>query len=161
MAALRPPSLDDLGLIEAIRAVARQLTAAAGICLEADLPDSFPILSDDLEIVLLRIAQEAIANACKHSNASLVRVVLTLDRGEAVLRISDDGDGFDLRAQAPPAAGHHLGIVSMRERAAMVGASFDLRSRPGRGTKLEIGVPLEPAEEPAPPASTRGVARDG
>jgi signal transduction histidine kinase len=88
---------------------------------------------------MLRVAQEALHNALRHGQAE--RVDVTLDRrgGGAVLRVRDDGIGFD--TQAVRHAGRHLGLVSMRDRASGVGGRLTVESAPGKGTTIEMEVP--------------------
>ena len=88
---------------------------------------------------MLRVAQEALHNARRHSGAKRVDVTLDRHGGGAVLRVTDDGDGFD--PQAVRRAGRHLGLVSMRDRASGVGGRLTVESAPGKGTTIEMEVP--------------------
>jgi signal transduction histidine kinase/ligand-binding sensor domain-containing protein len=98
---------------------------------------------------LLRMAQEALANAVKHARARYIRVRLCYDKAAVRLVVSDDGRGFDPDAVVAAQAGH-FGLVGLRERAKRLGATLNLDSRPGRGTTVEVTVPL------AAPASAHG-----
>src|SRR5690606_7923162 len=91
------------------------------------------------EEAVLRVAQEALHNALRHAEAD--RVDVTLDRRGcgAVLRVTDDGSGFDPRTVRR--AGRHLGLVSMRDRASGVGGRLSVESEPGKGTTIELEVP--------------------
>ena len=93
-----------------------------------------------VEVQLLRIAQEALANARKHAKAGCARVVLSMDPKGSRLVVEDDGQGFDpqnlVRGPWP-----HLGLQSMQERAAAVGARFTLDTAPGKGTKVIVDLP--------------------
>jgi len=90
---------------------------------------------------LVRIAQEALANAVKHARASYIRVRLCYDKDAVRLVVADDGRGFDPDAVVAAQAGH-FGLVGLRERATRLGATLRLDSRPGRGTTVEVTVPL-------------------
>jgi signal transduction histidine kinase len=91
------------------------------------------------EEALLRVAQEATHNALRHAGARTVAVTLDGHGAGALLRIRDDGRGFD--PTAVRRAGRHLGLVSMRDRAAGVGGSLSVQSEPGEGTVVEMEVP--------------------
>jgi signal transduction histidine kinase len=91
------------------------------------------------EEALLRVAQEALHNALRHSGARHVDVTLERCGAGAVLRVTDDGSGFD--PQAVRRAGRHLGLVSMRDRASGVGGALTVESAPGKGTTIEMEVP--------------------
>ena len=85
---------------------------------------------------LLRIAQEALANALRHSGADRVEVALDVNGGRARLRVADDGSGFDVGA----ARSRHLGLTSMRERAEALGGTLEIESAAGRGTTVSVEV---------------------
>ncbi len=88
---------------------------------------------------VLRVVQEALANARRHGHASRVEVALTRADGRACITISDDGQGFDA---ATPAAGDHYGLAFMRERMDSVGGQIAISSQPGAGTQVALSVPL-------------------
>ncbi|HEX4704257.1 MAG TPA: GAF domain-containing sensor histidine kinase [Pseudonocardiaceae bacterium] len=90
-----------------------------------------------------RIAQEALHNALRHANASLVRICLSSQGGEVLLEITDDGDGFDADATPNTTAARRLGLASMRERATAVGGRLTVTSRPGRGACVRLVVPTD------------------
>jgi signal transduction histidine kinase len=91
------------------------------------------------EEALLRVAQEALHNALRHSGAQHVEVTLHKRGPDTVLRVTDDGSGFD--PTAVRRAGRHLGLVSMRDRASGVGGSLTVESAPGKGTTIEMEAP--------------------
>jgi signal transduction histidine kinase len=141
---LRPSVLDRLGLGAAIERLVEdfqsdgvQVRAELGSLADARLPEQ-------VETALYRIAQEALTNAVRHSNARNVRVVLELHAGEIAARIEDDGIGLKEGETAAPRAGR-LGMGGMRERAELVGGSFAVESRRGRGTTVRVSVPLPEA----------------
>jgi signal transduction histidine kinase len=92
----------------------------------------------DLTVSLFRIAQEAVQNAVKHSNAETVRVHLQGGSTDLVLTVSDDGEGFDVHSEW----GKGLGLISIGERAEAVGGKLTVHSQPGAGTSLTVRVPV-------------------
>jgi two-component system, NarL family, sensor histidine kinase UhpB len=138
MADLRPPALDDFGLVSALRAHAESFTARTGIEVHVAGGTAPPELSGIGQTALFRIAQEALANVAKHAGATRVDIELHADADGAELGIADDGAGFDLeRAQGGPG----WGLKTMRERAEAVGATLRIESRPGEGTVLSVRLP--------------------
>ena len=137
---LRPPALDTEGLIPALRVYLEKLREEHGIRFElVDHLDLDPPL--ETRTTIYRIAQEALANVRKHADADRVHVLAEQqDRGYLV-RVQDDGDGFDLsRGTTVPG---HLGLLAMRERAELAGGWWKCRSAPGAGTTVEFWVPRE------------------
>ena len=90
-----------------------------------------------------RICQEALSNAARHARARNIDVALQRDGGQVELVIADDGNGFDYASlQTPAAKQKHFGLVSMKERATLAGGTFDVRTVPGRGTRIRVCFPL-------------------
>ncbi|MCX3063965.1 GAF domain-containing sensor histidine kinase [Streptomyces beihaiensis] len=135
---LRPAALDEDGLIPTLRTQTRVLDRAhtARITFSADGVRALPAAQEE---AVLRVAQEALHNALRHSGAERVRVTLEKRAAGAVLRVVDDGTGFDPRAVR--AVGRHLGLVSMRDRTGGVGGRLTVASEPGKGTTIEMEVP--------------------
>jgi two-component system sensor histidine kinase UhpB len=132
---LRPTALDDLGLVAAIGGQVEQL-ARGEIEAELDTDGDFSGLGDDAQLVVYRVAQEALSNAARHSGAGRVEVQLRR-RGEDVeLEVADDGRGF-----AFDESEGGLGLAGMRERALLIGGTLTIESRPGRGTTVRLTVP--------------------
>ncbi|MDQ2629786.1 MAG: sensor histidine kinase [Actinomycetota bacterium] len=137
---LRPTALDDLGLAAAIGGQVEQLGRGeidTSLSVEGDFSD----LGDDAQLVVYRVAQEALNNAARHSGAE--RVEVRLRRGEdggVVLEAEDDGRGF-----AFDRSEQGLGIGGMRERALLVGGELTIESRPDHGTTVRLDVPGESA----------------
>ena len=133
---LRPTALDDHGLTSAIVSQVRRFAEQTGI--EADLrTHGEPIaLESDQEIAAYRFTQEALSNIAQHAGASRVEVELSVNGNRLELSVRDDGAGFD-----PDEARDGLGLSGIAERARMVGARFELDSRPGNGTALTLVVP--------------------
>ncbi|MEU6441233.1 GAF domain-containing sensor histidine kinase [Streptomyces sp. NPDC047046] len=135
---LRPAALDEDGLVATLRTQIRVLDRAHAACVTFR-GEGVRALPAAQEEALLRVAQEALHNALRHSGAAHVDVVLRRTGRGAVLRVTDDGGGFDPRGVRR--AGRHLGLVSMRDRAAGVGGSLTVDSAPGKGTTIEMEVP--------------------
>lgn len=137
---LRPPVLDDLGLAGGLASLARSIPQ---IQLEVDLADTR--LPEHIELALYRIAQECLQNVVKHADASLARLVFAVDDDTARLEIIDDGVGFDtLEHPLGNDETRGYGLLSMSERAELVGGSLHIRSRPGSGTAVTATIPLPP-----------------
>lgn len=134
---LRPEMLDDLGLINALIALANAVGADRGLPVYRDLPVGLPELSDEHELVVYRIAQEALANAARHSAASQVSMRLAEEHGELMLEVLDDGCGVGA------GNGDGIGIKGMRERARLVGGSLEIGPNGGSGTRVGLTVPLQ------------------
>ncbi len=142
--ALRPPLLDDLGLLPALEA---HLADLKKLCpeLEAELHcrGLSVRLPAELETVLFRVCQEALSNVIKHAQASQVEIWLTLSHPTIILVIEDNGIGLAKTStvEAARSAGH-FGMVGIRERVSAVGGSFRIQSAPGKGTRLRVEAPL-------------------
>jgi signal transduction histidine kinase len=138
---LRPPALDEFGLLPALTRHVRDRTE--GTALEADvrIEGRRRRMPAGVELALYRIAQEALANVQKHAGARHVHVRLRFLPSEVRCDISDDGRGFDV-AQ-PSAARVGLGLAGMRERASIVGGSLEVTSQPGGGTRVSACIPLD------------------
>ncbi len=100
--------------------------------------------STEMDLQLLRIAQEAANNAVRHGHARHIRIALAYGQDQVVLTVADDGCGFEVDDRDPaPAVGEHLGLLTMRERAARIRGRLEILSSPGRGTTIEATVPME------------------
>ena len=138
---LRPGVLDQLGLMAALREVADRILAPASIAVAIDGPPAR--LPSEIEVVLFRIAQEAMHNVARHSGATRVEVTVARDDGDVTMRISDNGHGFDASAASSgDAGGRGLGLPGMHERAALLGGTLTVTSAPGGGTTAEVRLPL-------------------
>ena len=135
---LRPPALDELGLVPAVRESASS-QAEGGPRVVVEAPDSLPDLPAAVEVAAYRIATEAVTNVARHANAD--HVVVRFDLTDALeLTIQDDGGGIPAKARAG------VGITSMRERAAELGGRVDVEAVPGGGTRVRARLPLQLAE---------------
>ena len=133
---LRPESLESEGLVAAIRKQSEAVQARHGVQIETALCEE-PDVPLPVKEAAYRIAQEALHNVIKHSGASQVRVALTPIDGGVQLDVSDNGKGFDTGGEFPG----HLGLASMRERAAKSGGQLEIRSREGTGTQVTATFP--------------------
>lgn len=135
---LRPAALDEDGLVATLRTQVQVLDRAqnARVTFESSGVRALPAAQEE---ALLRVAQEALHNALRHSGGGRVTVTLTRRGTGTVLRITDDGQGFDPTAVRQ--AGRHLGLVSMSHRAHSVGGTLTVQSAPGAGATIEMEVP--------------------
>jgi signal transduction histidine kinase len=131
---LRPPALDQLGLVSALREYAGQMSGN-GLRVAVEAPEPLPPLPAAVEVAAYRIAQEALANVIRHAGASRCHITLSLDGG-LWLVVRDNGRGL------PAAPGLGVGLASMRERAAELGGSLALASVPGGGAELRAFLPF-------------------
>jgi len=147
---LRPSVLDDLGLAAALERYAADYTQAHGIEVDVVAPDLALVrLPAEVETALYRIAQEALTNVLKHAAAKAVSLVVRRELGElggssgVHLTVEDDGRGFDsdVRLQAA-GTGIGLGLLDIRERAALLNGAVTIESRPGSGTTVHVCIPL-------------------
>ncbi len=135
---LRPAALDEDGLVATLRTQVQVLDRAhsAHVTFTGHGVRALPAAQEE---AVLRVAQEALHNALRHSGGDHVDVTLERRGGGAVLRVTDDGSGFEARLVRR--AGRHLGLVSMRDRASGVGGRLTVESAPGKGTTIEMEVP--------------------
>ena len=140
---LRPTILDDLGLVAAIDNYVREWSRHYGIPAEFHAGRlGSERLGENVETNLYRITQEALNNTYKHSGAKNATVVLEGHKGELVLVIEDDGKGFALDGPRVPRSGRGLGLIGMRERAAIIGGTIEIESAPGKGTTVFVRAPM-------------------
>ncbi len=142
---LRPPVLVELGLDGAIHDAVETQSALSGMHISTDLTAPADGLSEAAQTVVLRIAQEALQNVRKHAAAANVLVATRLDGTDWVLEVRDDGRGFDTGAVAARGR-RNFGLQFMRERAELVGAQFEVQSRPEAGTVVRLAIPLSRKE---------------
>lgn len=132
---LRPGVLDDLGLGSALAALCSDFAVHAGVPVRRHLPPGLPSLGPDRELVVYRIAQEALTNAARHARATEVRLALSRVGELVVLEVADDG-----RSEAPIVPGS--GLLGMRERAGLVGGTVGVEGGAGRGTVVRLELPV-------------------
>jgi signal transduction histidine kinase len=146
-----------MGLVEALSDYARQVGATTDLTVHLVLDESTARLRSDVETELMRIAQEAITNVRKHARATTLWVTCRVDPPVALLRVEDDGTGLGRGRR------DSYGLEIMRERAARIGASVDVRPRDGGGTTVEVvlGAVAVPTAIPGRPTGRAGRAEGG
>jgi signal transduction histidine kinase len=138
---LRPPILDDKGIVPALDQYLGRYEELTRIRCSVCVTGSPLRLPDDTEVGIYRIVQEALQNVASHSGADAARVGIHFDRDAVRVKVEDDGCGFD--ADTIPTLGEgHFGLIGMRERAANIGATVHIDSVPGQGTSLTLDVPI-------------------
>jgi len=141
MGNLRPPMLDEFGLFATLRWCAHETTQRTGIACAVVGAELEPRLSTEMESALLRIAQEALMNAAKHSKSHEIRIALTATPQQVQMEIADDGIGFDSMARDANVAKPTWGLRTMRERADTLGGKVHVDTTPGKGTRVVAEIP--------------------
>jgi two-component system NarL family sensor kinase len=136
---LRAAPLEDRPLSEALKVLVGRWEKETGIAARITAVNGGRPLPPRVEAALYRICQEALANVARHAGATRASVRLVATPGRIRLAVEDDGRGFD-PSGVPP--GRH-GLLGMRERAELLGGTFEVESTPEKGTRLEASVPLE------------------
>jgi signal transduction histidine kinase len=157
---LRPPALDEFGLLPALTRHVRDRSAGTALQAAVETEGRPRRLPPTVEVALYRIAQEALANVQKHSRAGTVRLLLSFLPDEVRLHVSDDGVGF-APADGGPGDRPRLGIAGMRERASIVGGTVTVASHPGLGTRITAGIPLGSGGSAHGCAASAGAAEPG
>ena len=143
---LRPAQLDDLGLAEALRWYLARHAARGHLEISFELPPLIPRPSADVEATCFRIAQEAMTNILRSAHATHVWLTIGVAADELTLTVRDDGRGFDVEAGRVRAMhGSSLGLLSMEERAALIGGRMTIESTPSHGTTVRAWLPLHAA----------------
>ena len=147
---VHPQILDDLGLVPALRHLARTtkdgpaITVVVDPAAEADIRE----VPNEVAVAMYRAAREAVANALRHASPATIRIDVGLAQGELVVQVEDDGKGFD-QAEVER-DGRAMGLFTMRERMALLNGEVDITSAPQRGTSVRVRVPVDSARGPAP-----------
>jgi signal transduction histidine kinase len=150
---LRPPMLDDLGLIPALNTYIADFSKRKGLKVHFAAFSGVEVIEGDKRAVLYRVAQEALANVAKHARASVVKVLISKVIEGICLEISDNGKAFDVGRLASAEWGDRLGVTGMRERVEMVGGRFSVESSSGAGTTIRAVMPFGSAK---PAGAQRG-----
>jgi two-component system sensor histidine kinase DegS len=138
---LRPPLLDELGLDGSIMDAVEGMASLTGATVVTDLHAPGERLNPGQQTAVLRIVQESLQNVRKHAGSSHTVVSTKLDAANWLLEVSDDGRGFDVGTVAARGR-RNFGLQFMRERAELIGAQFEVRSRPGGGTVVWLSIPV-------------------
>jgi two-component system, NarL family, sensor histidine kinase UhpB len=140
---LRPSMLDDFGLVPALRWYVQSHLQGAGLEVEVELPEVNWRLPSDVETALYRIAQESLGNVARHSQATRALLSLEIQSGYAALVVSDNGIGFEPKDVILDREGRYgVGLLSIRERAELLGGTARITSAPQRGTQVHVVIPL-------------------
>jgi signal transduction histidine kinase len=138
---LHPAKLDQLGLVTAARAYCNELSSQASLPIAFTAQSVPRELPAEIALCVFRVLQESLGNTLRHGKATEAQAELRMANDQLHLAVADDGIGFDL-ARAPN--DHGLGLISMEERARLVHGKLKIRTAPGRGTRVELTVPIEP-----------------
>jgi signal transduction histidine kinase/ligand-binding sensor domain-containing protein len=141
---LRPPLIEELGLVSALKGYLEVQADRTGLAVEVEEDGDIEALSPEIQIVAFRIVQEAVTNVIRHAEASRAKVTVQHGDGKLQLIVKDDGRGFDVDdTMDHTSAGRALGLLGARERVMMLGGEFEIRSRPGHGTEVRAEIPAE------------------
>ncbi len=135
---LRPMMLDDLGLVPTVRRYADAFKEQAGLDINVTVTGTERRLEPYLEVMLFRAIQELLGNAARHSQATLVKIILDMGEDRVRVSVDDNGKGFDPDSIQQS---NSLGLKLIRERAEMLGGSFEIDSNIGKGTRVSFAVP--------------------
>ena len=141
---LRPPVLDDLGAVAALRQLVAEVRTRHGIVIRLQVSGDQVRLSDQCELTVYRVAQEALSNVVRHAHATNTRVDLHFG-DQVVLTVTDDGRGIPTTGITPVGSGGGLGLIGMRERVNLIGGSLEIRARKPHGTLVRATVVGAPA----------------
>jgi signal transduction histidine kinase len=141
---LRPLALDDLGLVPALRALARDFQSEDALQVAFEAPERMPSLSADAEVALYRTLQEALANSVRHGRSREVRVRLEADSGRVTLTVTDNGPGFP--ADAASRLRSRGGLAGIRERIAALGGDLAFGNENGGGARVSVRLPVHIGE---------------
>jgi signal transduction histidine kinase len=136
---LRPLMLDDLGLVPAAEWLVKNFRERYGVACDLVVEPADLQMDDPQATAVFRIMQEALANVARHAGASQVDISLRHDGGEITLQVRDDGRGFDPASARKP---NSFGIVGLRERAHLVDGVIAIETAPGRGTVIDVRIPI-------------------
>jgi two-component system, NarL family, sensor histidine kinase UhpB len=134
---LRPEALDDLGLVNALIALCSRVSQQGSVRVRREFDGPLPQLEPDVELVIYRVAQEALTNTVRHAQATRVTVALRQQDANVVLEVTDDGCGLK------EGLDEGSGIAGMRERALLIGADLQIGAEAGKGMAVKLRVPRE------------------
>lgn len=141
---LRPIYLEDLGLVAALEMLAKAIPAVENRAIHFSLKGEPVRLSPEVELTLYRMAQEALNNSDRHAQANNINLEIDFSGDQVKLAVWDDGIGFDAPKMLDEFARKgHFGLLGLTERAELIGAALEVKSRPGQGTRVQITVPLK------------------
>ncbi len=147
---LRPIILDNYGLIPAVEAHVNHISEKQDLPVELNISGVKQRLASKTEVALFRILQEALTNVIKHAGASHVKVSLELGEESVVLVVEDDGSGINNNHNDQKNPLHRLGLAGINERALLLGGNCKIDSRPGKGTKIKVSIPVKTTSREEP-----------
>lgn len=139
---LRQSHTDANYVRDTIESIAAHARSFFGVPVEVRFSRKLPILPSSAAHELMMIVREAVTNAGTHGSAKKIGILAQVDADHILIEVSDDGVGFDVQSATKPLS-DHFGILGMRERAAAIGATFEITSSPGRGTVVQVSLPCE------------------
>jgi len=142
---LRPPELDDLGLISALKSHSRKFSALSGIAVNIEGDPLVEQLDTKIKTTFYRIFQEGLNNAAKHANASKITIRIHKQNESFLFNIEDNGKGFNAR-EVYKNISDRLGLIGVEERVKALGGKFSIDSKPSSGTRLNITLPIQNQE---------------
>jgi signal transduction histidine kinase len=145
---LRPAALDHLGLIPALEAYMRRLSARKKLMINLTAFAGIEAMDPGKQMVLYRVAQEALTNVARHAQASAVNMIISEIPGGIRMEVNDDGKSFQVLRTLSSRRHKRLGLIGMRERVEMVGGKLEIESAPGQGTSVRVEIPFVPGGAP-------------
>ena len=139
--ALRPASLEEMGLLPALEEAAKTISQQYQLPVHTELLVAGEALDPGLELNIFHIGSELLSNAARHAQASAIWLIVQREPEQITLEVWDDGQGFDAAPLADFAASGHLGLRYLRERVTLLGGTFALDTQPGNGTRVTVIVP--------------------
>lgn len=144
---LRPPTLEYLGLLPALRELVSQLGQQADVSAKLIVTGTERHFTPEDELLIYRIIQEGLRNIWKHAEAKKVEVTIDFDKTKATLAIRDDGKGFDVEEDAGFVQAGKIGLAGMQERVRLLDGNLTIHSKPGQGTKVILEISRERWQE--------------
>jgi signal transduction histidine kinase len=142
---LHPGALEHLGLLEALRERCDDFAQESGVSVRLEVSEAWRDVSDVMGLCLYRVAQEALRNVATHAKARTVTILLDRPDGHVMMRVADDGCGFDPAAQSSRKG---LGLMSVNERVYMLGGVLDVSAAHGAGTLIAVRLPSGESDAP-------------
>jgi two-component system sensor histidine kinase UhpB len=136
---LHPGALEHVGLVQALNARCHELALESSVVARVSVADGWADVPYDTAVCLYRVAQEALRNAATHAHATTAQISLAREDGRVLMRVTDDGRGFDPTAAAERRG---LGLISMAERVRMLGGTFELEAAVNAGTVVVATLPI-------------------
>jgi signal transduction histidine kinase len=139
---LRPAALEEFGLPLALESLVQDMSNREGLTATCKCSLKRKEIPDEIEAVLYRIAQEGLTNIVRHSHAEHLNLIVERKQQGVLMSIEDDGVGFDPTSLGVEDGKRHLGLISMRERAEILGGTLDVYTAPGKGTMIQVSIPV-------------------